>query len=103
MIVEFNSQDGQCGFNQLKLADPDAVRESERVVSEGGYEFYLNARVKYDEYALYLSESKAFRDEWQAIKAAFPEEMKQEGIILRSFIAERNWLRGNGAEFKTRR
>ena len=50
------------------------------------YESYLNARVKYDEYALYLSESKAFRDEWQAIKAAFPEETKQEKIIRRSFI-----------------
>ena len=50
------------------------------------YESYLNARVKYDEYAFYLSESKAFRDEWQAIKAAFPEETKQEKIIRRSFI-----------------
>src|SRR5262245_30371357 len=39
MIVEFNSRDGQCGFNRLQLADATAVRESERVVSEGGYEF----------------------------------------------------------------
>ena len=102
MVVEFNSRDGQCGFNRLKLADAAAVRDSERLISEGDYQVYLNARVKYEEYAFYLSQSKDFRDEWRAIKAAFPKETQQEAIIRRSFIPERNWVRGKGAQFGTR-
>ena len=102
MIVEFNSRDGQCGFNRLKLADSAAVRESEALISEGDYQFYLNSQLKYDEYAFYLSESKGFRDEWQAIRAVFPRETQQEGILRRSFVPERNWVRGKGAQFGTR-
>ena len=103
MIIEFNCQDGQCGFNRLKLADSATVRESEALISEGGYQFYLNARMKYEEYAFYLRVSTAFRDEWRAIKATFPGETLQEGIIRRSFIPERNWVRGKGAQFRIRR
>jgi len=103
LIVEFNCQDGRCGFNRLELADSAAVREGEALISQGEYEFYLNARMKYEEYALYLSESTAFRDEWVTIKTAFPTETRQEGIIRRTFIPERNWVRGKGAQFRTRR
>src|SRR6266536_430665 len=49
MIVELNSWNGQCGFNRLKLADAAVVRDSERLISEGDYQFYLNARMKYEE------------------------------------------------------
>jgi hypothetical protein len=101
MIMEFNSHDGQCGFNRLELADPVAVRESERLIAGGEYEFYLNARLKYDEYAFYLSQSQMFKNEWSAVKLAFPKKTAQEGIIRRSFIPERNWERGRGAQFKT--
>lgn len=49
MIVQFNSGDGRCGFNRLELAAPAVIRESETLVQEGRYEFYLRAKEKYDE------------------------------------------------------
>src|SRR5207249_11796946 len=86
LIVELNSRDGQCGFNRLMLANAADVRDSELLIAEVDYQFYLNARLKYEEYSFYLAQSKDFGDEWRAIKAAFPRQTQQEGIIRRSFL-----------------
>ena len=101
MIVEFNVRGGHCGFNKLTLADAETVRDSERRMLEGGYEFYLKAREKYDEYQFYLKELPGFQAEWQAIKAAFPKQTRQPGILHRTLLPERNWERGPGARFDT--
>jgi hypothetical protein len=102
MLVEFNTQQGQCGFNKLALSNPQAIRESEERIHEGNYEFYLKAREKYDEFQFYLKESQAFKAEWQSIKSSFPKQTKAKEIVHRTLLAERNWEQGPGALFKTK-
>lgn len=102
MLVEFNRQDGQCGFNKLALANPQAIRESERRIHDGSYEFYLKAQEKYDEYQFYLEESKAFQEEWALIKSSFPRQTGTSEIIHRTLLFERNWECGHGAQFSTK-
>jgi hypothetical protein len=101
MVAEWNMRGGQCGFNKLALADAGVVRESEHRIHEGGYEFYLKAKEKYDEYHFYLRDFPEFQAEWQALKAAFPKPTSQAGIIHRTLLPERNWERGPGAQFDT--
>lgn len=101
MIVEFNVREGQCGFNKLVLADAETVRESERRMIEGSYEFYLKTQEKYNEYQFYLKELPDFQAEWRALKQAFPKQTKAAGIIHRTLLPERNWERGPGAQFGT--
>jgi hypothetical protein len=91
--------DGRCGFNRLALSDPAAIRESETLMYEGRYEFYLKAREKYAEYESYLAHSAQFRVDWERIKACFPGQLRGEKIARRSLIPERNWERGPGARF----
>jgi hypothetical protein len=102
MLVEFNVQNGQCGFNKLALANPKAIRESERRIHDGSFEFYLKAQEKYDEYQFYLEESKAFQEEWALIKSSFPRQTASSEIIHRTILFERNWERGQGAQFSTK-
>jgi hypothetical protein len=101
MLVEFNAGNGQCGFNKLALANPETIRDSEKRIHDGSYEFYLKAQAKYDEYLFYLKESKAFKTEWKLIKASFPKQTNTPKIIHRTLLVERNWERGTGAQFKT--
>ncbi|MEI7775567.1 MAG: hypothetical protein WCK17_12425 [Verrucomicrobiota bacterium] len=101
MIVEFNAGDGRCGFNKLQLADAATIRESEALIHEGRFEFYLKAKEKYDEYACGLEQSGEFRTEWALIKKSFPRQCSGKGIIRRSLMYERNWERGPGAVFKS--
>ena len=101
VIVEFNAEEGRCGFNKLKLANPKAIAESERLNYEGRYEVYLKAQEKYDEYAYYLEQSAEFQAEWEAIKSAFPKRCIGWNMIRRSPIPERNWHRGPAASFST--
>ena len=101
MIVEFNTGDGRCGFNKLQLADAATIRESEALIHEGRFEFYLKAKEKYDEYAFSLDQSGEFRTEWALIKKSFPRQCSGKGITRRSLINERNWERGPGAGFKS--
>ncbi len=101
MIVQFNAGDGRCGFNRLELAEPSVITESEALVHEGRYEFYLRAREKYDEYLFYLANSDEFRYEWSLIKQTFPAHVEGSRVINRSLMPERNWVRGPGAQFET--
>ena len=99
IIAEWNAENGRCGFNRFQLSNPEVIRNSERLNREGGYEIYLKAQEKYDEYVFYLEQSPEFVHEWAAIKAAFPKQCAGGGIIRRSLIPERNWQQGPGAEF----
>ncbi len=99
MIVQFNAADGRCGFNRLEVAAPGVIRESETLVHEGRYEFYLRAQEKYDEYLFYLEQSEDFRNEWALLKQTFPQSIARKKVINRSLMPERNWERGPGAEF----
>jgi hypothetical protein len=80
MIVESNARGGQCGFNKLTLTDAQSVLDSERRMLEGGYEFYLKAQEKYDDYHFYLKELPDFQVEWQAIKTAFPKQERGQAV-----------------------
>ena len=99
LIVSDGNGVGQCGFNRLHLSDPCVVRESERLMLRGGYEFYLNAQVKYDEFEGHLKHSEEFRRDWKLIKRRFPPRTRSKEIIHRSLLPERNWERGAGARF----
>ena len=90
--------DGRCGFNRLALSATAVIRDSETLMHEGRYEFYLKAREKYAEYECYLEQSGEFRADWDRIKACYGELRGQE-IVRRSLIPERNWERGPGAQF----
>lgn len=92
-------EDGRCGFNRLTLSDPAVIRESEALMHEGRYEFYLKAREKYAEYECYLEHSPEFRTDWERVKVCFADQLRQHDIVRRSLIPERNWERGPGAEF----
>ena len=100
MLVGEAAGDGNCGFNKLVLADAAAIRESERRMLTGGYEFYLKAKEKYDEFVFQLENSREFKADWQRLKTQFPKECARK-IIRRSPIPERNWEQGRKAEFKT--
>jgi hypothetical protein len=102
MIAEFNAGGGRCGFNRLQVTAPNLIRESEALVHEGRYEFYLRAQEKYDEYQFYLEQSEEFRKEWTLLKNMFPEAIAGDRVINRSLIPERNWVRGVGAQFTTK-
>lgn len=99
MIVEFNAGDGRCGFNQLELVAPEVICESEALIHEGRYEFYLRAQEKYDEYLFYLEQSEEFRNEWSLLKENFPSAVIGKKVINRTLMPERNWVRGPGAKF----
>ena len=101
IIVDSQAEDGHCGFNKLKLADPATIRDSESLNHEGRYEVYLKASQKYDEYVNYLEQSVEFDADWTAIKTKFPEFTENQGIIRRSPIPERNWHQGPAAQFET--
>ena len=94
--------DGRCGFNRLKLAHPEVVRQSESVVHEGSYEFYLRANERYDEYLFYLKESRDFEREWKSLKELMPLPFARKKVIHRSLMPERNWVRGEGARFNAK-
>ena len=91
--------DGRCGFNNLRLADIEAVRASERVLHSGELEVYLNAREKYDEFALALKASKGFAADWACVKPHIPKYRATEPILHRTLIPERNWRLDGGGRF----
>jgi len=97
MIV--SGADGRCGFNRLQLSEPAVIRESEALMHEGRYEFYLRAQEKYAEYETQLENSAEIRADWQHIKACFAAQLRGHEIVRRSLIPERNWERGPGAQF----
>lgn len=92
--------DAACGFNRLKLADPNVVRDSEQLIHEGRYEDYLKASEKYEEYEMRLRVSGEFLADWQQIKAIFGSQLRNQPVVHRTLIPERNWERGDGASFK---
>lgn len=92
--------DVACGFNRLKLADPQVVRDSERLIHEGRYEDYLKAGEKYEEYEMLLRVSSEFQADWQQIKTTFRSQVRKQSLVHRTLIPERNWERGDGASFK---
>jgi hypothetical protein len=95
--------DGLCGFQRLALADPDSIRQSETWLRDGAFEPFLKARAKYDEYARRLSTEPEFRRDWRALKKIFPRETSRPGILHRTLVPERNWVRDGGAKFSSRR
>ena len=100
LLVPVNgAADDRCGFNQLTLSQPEVIRDSEHLIHDGRYEDYLKAKEKYEEYEDCLSRSAEFKADWQQIKDNFPEQVRDKKVIHRTLILERNWERGQGAEF----
>jgi len=102
-LVFDGSGDGICcGFQRLALLDPALVRQSEVWLRDGSFEPFLKARSKYEEYERRLRTEPGFRRDWAALKRAFPRETSRPGILHRTLIPERNWVRDGGARFRTR-
>lgn len=95
--------DGLCGFQRLALADPDLIRQSEAWLRDGEFEPFLKASAKFDEYARRLRTEPEFRRDWRALKKVFPRETSRPGILHRTLVPERNWVRDGGAKFSNRR
>ncbi len=91
-----------CGFQPVQPTDAALIRQSEQWLCEGTFEPFLKAREKYDEFAARLRTEPGFRRDWRALKKVFPRETAQKGILHRTLIPERNWVRDGGAKFKTR-
>jgi hypothetical protein len=89
------------GINHPKLDRPDVIRTHEKVVRNGEYEKILHAQIKYNEVERQILASTALRKEWAEIKRLFPEQVKGREIIHRSLVPERNWVRGQGANFES--
>lgn len=96
-----SAEEGACGLNRLELADAAAVRASEQLVLEGGFENYLLQPDKYQEYVVRLREHVGFQRDWQQLCRHHPMQTAATGILHRRLIPERNWERGPGAEFVT--
>lgn len=92
--------DAACGFNRLKLDEPQVVRDSEQLIHEGRYEDYLKAGEKYEEYEMRLRLSGEFQADWQQIRTTYPSQIRKQPVVHRTLIPERNWERGDGGSFK---
>lgn len=101
MIVGAGADAGRCGFNALKVRDPEPIRESERSVLCGDYDAYLKASEKYHEYLARLGSNPEFQQDWRALKRAFPRKTAGGRILHRSLIPERNWYQAGAVAFIT--
>ena len=87
------------GINHPELRHPEVLRAHERVVRDGLYEVILDAPEKYDEFERLVRGSAELQKEWSKIRQTFPAQVTGRTIIHRSLIPERNWVRGQGADF----
>lgn len=103
-VAKLMSHDAEsrCGFHPLTLADSALIRQSEQWLRDGAFEPFLKARAKYDEYDRRLRTEPGFRRDWRALRKIFPSETARSGILHRTLIPERNWVRDGGAKFRTR-
>lgn len=101
-LLSSGASSDRCGFQPLKLADAELVRESERWLTEGRFEPFLKAKEKYEEFAARLRDEPGFRRDWRAVRKAFPRETASKKILHRTLVPERNWVRDGGAKFRTR-
>jgi hypothetical protein len=92
-----------CGFQSIRPTNPELIRQSEQWLCTGTFEPFLKARAKYDEYARRLCTESEFRRDWRALKKIFPRETSRPGILHRTLVPERNWVRDGGAKFSSRR
>lgn len=90
-----------CGFQPVRLADPDLIRQAEQWLCSGAFEPFLKARSKYEEFAARLQGEPYFRRDWRALRKVFPKETASSKILHRTLIPERNWVRDGGAKFRT--
>jgi hypothetical protein len=101
-LLALKAGNDSCGFQPMQPADPALIRQSEQWLGEGTFEPFLKARAKYDEFARRLRTEPGFRRDWRALRKIFPRETAQTGIIHRTLVPERNWVRDGGAKFRTR-
>jgi len=101
-LIMCGSEANVCGFQPLVLADPELVREAQDARRAGAYEPFLKAKEKYAEFDKRLVREPAFLCDWKALKKAFPRETSKKGILHRTLVPERNWVRNGGAKFDTR-
>lgn len=106
-IVELTadtSSNGVCGFNCFEFKNPNAVKESQKIVLNGTYEDFLTdvGRAKYDEFAERILSSEEFKRDWALIKSLYPEETRVDGKLRRRLLPERSWTIDGGVSFETR-
>lgn len=99
-LFQVDAKNARCGFQPAVLADAVKIRISEQWTKEGAFEHFLKAKTKYEEFEAKLANS-AFVEDWAKLKAAFPEETRGGGILHRTPLLERNWVRDAGAAFGT--
>ena len=92
-----------CGFQSAQPSDPALIRKSEQWLRNGAFEPFLKARSKYEEFAARLRSEPGFRRDWRALRRIFPVETNRRDILHRTLIPERNWVRDEGAKFRTRK
>jgi hypothetical protein len=88
------------GINHPELKRPEVIRNHEALVKDGRYEELLSARIKHDEYEGIIQSSADLKKECVEIKRLFPAQTNRRGMIRRSLVPERNWVRGPGATFE---
>jgi hypothetical protein len=101
MFADADDPENWSGINHPRLEDPSLIRAHEALVKDGRYEEVLKARIKYDEYEGIIQASADLKREWAEIKRLFPAQTNRRGMIRRSLIPERNWVRGAGATFES--
>lgn len=89
----------RCGHNELVLADPDLIRESERHLHGGSFDGFLRAKVKHAEIEARVAVSPEFKRDWRRLSRLYPDQVKSRRILHRSLAPERNWVRDGGARF----
>ena len=103
LLTATEKEGGGCGLNRLELANPEVICESERLILDGCFEDYIKTPTKYEEYKVRLHDHPDFASEWKSLKRQFPWLTRVSGVLHRSLIPERNWERGPGAQFRTKK
>lgn len=96
-----DAKDSRCGFQSAVLANAAKIRTSETWTKAGAFEHFLKAKTKYEEFETKLGDS-TFLEDWEKLKTAFPKETRGSGILHRTPLLERNWVRDTGASFRSR-
>ncbi|MBI4025493.1 MAG: hypothetical protein HY360_10970 [Verrucomicrobia bacterium] len=107
ILVAGSNEDGLCGLNHYRLANPNDIALHEHKGACGQYEgvFTKAGLRKMQIYEGRLKNNPDFQRDWQTLKQAFAHVhfLDAKGIVRRSPIPERNWQREPPPQLKNPR